>query len=420
MRPASVSSVPMATPSNDYPLSRPLPAEVLVGGDAPWNRYQRFPVFSLRWLGGRTLVFGVVILCVALLSGFGIGVITQDAGLGLLVGATQFGAYLFMCSTGPALATVARHRRWPARRERAAIVLAVLLGMAGSYLMDRQASGLVQREVKTAMVQAGLAVEKEPEIPAAIKPVAKVINFAVLAFVYGLFGGGLALRAYFREGGRWLASQRAWELQALRAAKQQADLRLGVLQAQVEPHFLFNTLASVRALVRQDPAQAEATLDALVEHLRATIPKLRDGESILHSSLGQQLDICASYLGLMKLRMGGRLAFAVEAEAELREHPFPALLLITLVENAIKHGIEPQPGLGRIDVRASRKGQRLCVSVVDDGAGLQPGLGSGVGLANVRDQLQTRFQGRAAFSLRGLAGGRGAVAEIQVPWGEGA
>ena len=183
----------------------------------------------------------------------------------------------------------------------------------------------------------------------------------------------------------------------------------------MEPHFLFNTLASVRALVRQDPAQAEATLDALVAHLRATIPKLRDGESLLHSTLGQQLDICASYLELMRLRMGGRLAYAVEAEPALRLRPFPPLLLITLVENAIKHGIEPQPGPGRVEVRASLRGERLVLSVVDDGAGLKPGLGSGVGLSNVREQLATRFGGEATFSLRGLAGGRGAVAEITVP-----
>ena len=111
---------------------------------------------------------------------------------------------------------------------------------------------------------------------------------------------------------------------------------------------------------------------------------------------------------------------AVEAEPALRGHGFPPLLLITLVENAIKHGIEPQPGPGRVEVRAARKGERLCVSVVDDGAGLQPGLGTGMGLANVRDQLATRFEGRAAFSLRGLAGGRGAVAEISVPLEPGA
>src|SRR5690606_23009039 len=100
-------------------------------------------------------------------------------------------------------------------------------------------------------------------------------------------------------------------------------------------------------------------------------------------------------LELMRLRMGGRLTYAVEAEPALRQRAFPPLLLITLVENAIKHGIEPQPGPGRVEVRASLRGDRLVVSVVDDGAGLKPGLGSGVGLSTVREQLATRFGGAA-------------------------
>ena len=405
----------MSEPATTYSLRQPLPADVLVGGDAPWNRYQRFPVFSRRWLAGRALVFGVAILLFALLSGFGITAITGQWQRGALVTTLQGAAFFLMAMAGPALATAARHRRWPRRREAPAVVLAVLLGMGASFAIDRWASQEINRSVRPSLVSAGVVTEKEPELPRPVKPLAIAINLVVLSAIYGLLGGGVALRAYFREHRRWQASQRARELRALRDQKQQADLRLGLLQAQVEPHFLFNTLASVRALVRQDPGQAEATLDALVAHLRATIPRLRDGEALLHSTLGQQLDICASYLALMRLRMGGRLSFAVEAEPALRERPFPPLLLITLVENAIKHGIEPRPGPGRVEVRASQRGERLVLSVVDDGAGLQPGLGSGVGLANVREQLATRYGGAANFSLRGLAGGRGAVAEIVLP-----
>lgn len=405
----------MSHPSDhNYPLQQALPAEVLVGGNVVWARYRQYPVFSWPWLRGRSLMFGAVIAVFALVTAFGTGAATRDFGLGALAGAHLFAAFLLMATAGPALATWIRHRRLPLRSERIGLVLAVLLGMLASYHVDQWASNSVDHKVEAALVEQGVATTKKPDVPPEMKPVARVIRFGVLATIYGLFGGGLALRAYFSEGRRWTDNRRRQELDALRAQKQQADLRLGLLQAQVEPHFLFNTLASVRALVRQDPAQAEATLDALVDHLRATIPKLRDGEAMLHSTLGQQLDICASYLALMKLRMGGRLGFAVEAEPQLRQQPFPPLLLITLVENAIKHGIEPQPGPARVEVRASVKGDRLVVSVVDDGAGLQPGLGSGMGLANVRDQLATRFGERASLSLRGLAG-RGAVAEIQVP-----
>ena len=170
----------------------------------------------------------------------------------------------------------------------------------------------------------------------------------------------------------------------------------------------------MRALVRQDPAQAENTLDALVEFLRATIPKFRAGETGLHATLGQQLDICRSYLALMQVRMGGRLRYGVEVEADLRDVLFPPSILITLVENAIKHGIEPKPGAGRIDVRASSEAGCLKVQVIDDGAGLQPGLGSGMGLANVREQLTSRFGDRASFGLRPLEAG-GAIAEVRIP-----
>ncbi|PRH83751.1 sensor histidine kinase [Arenimonas caeni] len=405
----------MSEPASTYSLRQPLPAEVLVGGDAPWNRYQRFPVFSRRWLAGRARVFGVAILCFALLSGVGIAALTGQWQLGARITALQGVAFFLMAMGGPALASWVRHQRWPYRRERAAVVLALLLGMGASFVIDRWSSAEVDRTVRPSLASSGVVSEREPELAPGVRPLATAINLVFLAGIYGLLGGGLALRAYFREHQRWQAVQRTRELRALREHKQQADLRLGLLQAQVEPHFLFNTLASVRALVRKDPAQAEATLDALVAHLRATIPKLRDGQAMLHSTLGQQLDICASYLELMRLRMGGRLSYAVEAEPPLRARPFPPLLLITLVENAIKHGIEPQPGPGRVDVRASLRGDRLVLSVVDDGAGLQPGLGSGVGLANVREQLATRYGGAATFSLRNLAGGRGAVAEIILP-----
>jgi LytS/YehU family sensor histidine kinase len=186
------------------------------------------------------------------------------------------------------------------------------------------------------------------------------------------------------------------------------------LQAQVEPHFLFNTLASVRALVRQEPAQAEATLDALVDYLRATIPKLRDEDSALHSTLGQQLDLCASYLELMRLRTAGRLSYSIDVDDALRALPFPPMLLISLVENAIKHGVEPKPGPGKVTIAVERRERDLHVSVIDDGLGLRLGVGGGLGLANVRAQLDTRYGARAGFQLTGEPA-RGARAELRIP-----
>jgi LytS/YehU family sensor histidine kinase len=120
----------------------------------------------------------------------------------------------------------------------------------------------------------------------------------------------------------------------------------------------------------------------------------------------------------MQVRMGGRLTYAIEAEAGLRGLDFPPLTLISLVENAIKHGIEPRAGPGRVTVRAAKvatdRGARLEIAVEDDGAGLSAGMGAGVGLANVREQLKARFGDAATFDVRNGAGG-GVIAMIGVP-----
>ncbi|MEL1265098.1 sensor histidine kinase [Pseudoxanthomonas putridarboris] len=399
----------------DYSLREKLPAEVLVGGNAVWSRYRRYPVFGLRWLVGRSLLFCSVIAVAAAFIGTGVGLTVQDPGVAVKVGITQFVAFSLMATLGPALATGVRHSHWPVARERKAVVVAVLVGMLLSFFIDRIASSYVESLVTPGLTAIGIRTDM-PKPGALVQAIGLVINLAALVIIYGLFGGGLALRAYFSERRRWDDHRHVQALNELEGRVHEADLRLGVLQAQVEPHFLFNTLASVRALVRQDPAQAEATLDALVDFLRATIPKLRDDRG-LHATLGQQLDICASYLALMKVRMGGRLAFSVEVPHALRSLPFPPSLLITLVENAIKHGIEPKPGPGRIDVVASRQDDMLRIRVTDDGVGLQPGLSTGVGLANVREQLAARYGTGAGFRLSPSPTGSGVCAEISVPVG---
>jgi len=210
-------------------------------------------------------------------------------------------------------------------------------------------------------------------------------------------------------------------LERLRQQKNEADLRLTVLQAQVEPHFLFNTLASIHSLIRPDPTRAEATLEALVDHLRATLPKFRAEIGSTHSTLAQQIEVCSSYLAVMKVRMGQRLRYTVDVPENLRVHPFPPLMLISLVENAVKHGVEPSPSGGNIVMSASLEahgeGQQLAVSVTDDGVGLHSGVGGGLGLNNIREQLAARFREQGALIIRGRTVG-GVIATIRVPYTE--
>jgi hypothetical protein len=398
--------------ARSYPLNRRLPDDVALGGGNFLTGYLRYPVFGWAWLGGRAWRFTILILPFSLISGFGYALITNSPRIGVTSTALALLSMMSVFFLGPLLASVVRSLRLPLAHERWLVAMAVFAGLGCAYLIDDAVTRHLLVYLKGSEITRGLV--QQPELTSAQKTLSSALKVLMGVVYYGVCGGGVALRAYFVEQRRWRESEQRRAMNELRAQKEQADLRLGVLQAQVEPHFLFNTLASVRALVRQDPAQAEATLDALVDYLRATIPRLRDGEQALHSTLGQQLDLCASYLELMRLRTAGRLQYAIEAGPDLRALPFPPLLLISLVENAVKHGIEPKRGPGQIVISVARDADALTVAVTDDGVGLQPGVGGGLGLANVRAQLETRYGGRASFML-GSAPGQGARAELRVP-----
>lgn len=227
-----------------------------------------------------------------------------------------------------------------------------------------------------------------------------LVNALARLTIYFLLGGGLALIAYFGEGRRREQAHQQPALAAERGARQASELKLGVLQVQVEPYFLFNTLAAMRPVIREDPARAEATLDALVDYLRAAIPRLRRRDDALDAALGRQLELCRAYLAVLQLTMGDRLAVEEQVDAALASLPLPPLMLIALVENAIKHGLEPKRGAGRLTISARRDGAQLKVEVRDDGVGLGELPGSGVGLANIREQLALRYGGRGSLEVR--------------------
>lgn len=194
--------------------------------------------------------------------------------------------------------------------------------------------------------------------------------------------------------------------------KQAVESELKLMQAQVEPHFLFNTLASVQYLVETDPPQATLLLGHLLAYLRSALPQLRKARS----TLGQEIDLVTAYLSILKMRMGARLAFEIDVSERLRARPFPPVLLISVVENAVTHGLEPLADGGTVRIEAQERERYLIVTVVDSGRGLGGAArpGQGVGLSNVRDRLAALFHGRGRFTLENAAP-RGARATIEVP-----
>jgi sensor histidine kinase YesM len=190
------------------------------------------------------------------------------------------------------------------------------------------------------------------------------------------------------------------------------EARMSALQAQIEPHFLFNTLASIDQLILTDPPRASKMQQSLIRYLRSAMPQIREGA---RPTLGQQVDLCTAYLAIMAVRMEERLQSAVDVPQGLKSAVFPSMMLQTLVENAIKHGLEPKPAGGRIDIRADVTDGRLAVHVIDTGAGFAPKGEGGVGLANIRERLQSLYNGRAELIISVPPGG-GTSATIMVPY----
>ena len=195
-------------------------------------------------------------------------------------------------------------------------------------------------------------------------------------------------------------------------ARSLAEARLAVLQAQIEPHFLFNTLATVQYLLKEDTAKADFLLTQLTRYLRLAMPSMRQ----LSSTLGREFELTDAYLQIARLRMGGRLAVDVDLPDALAATGFPSLVVQTLVENAIKHGVEPKPGPVRIRVFARQVGAELHVGVQDNGVGLGgvTAPDGGTGLQNIRERLRGLHGERARLSVAGLADG-GVLATVVLP-----
>jgi signal transduction histidine kinase len=218
---------------------------------------------------------------------------------------------------------------------------------------------------------------------------------------------------FMERATRRAAELREAELDRHRLEAQMLEARLQVLQAQVEPHFLFNTLAHVQQLYQTDPARGRLMLDSFCGYIRAALPRMRS----YHSTLGREMELARSYLSTQLIRMGRRLRFAISIPDELLGAEFPPMMLLSLVENAIKHGLSPLREGGSIRIFAARGTGTLQLTVADTGAGLsaaEDGQGSGVGLSNIRSRLATLY-GATGRLILVRNEPQGFVATIEVP-----
>lgn len=179
---------------------------------------------------------------------------------------------------------------------------------------------------------------------------------------------------------------------------QMIESRIKMMEAQIEPHFLFNTLATVRRLYRTEPVSGARMVDRLKEYLQAALPQIRHGMP----TLATELELVRAYLEILQIRMGSRLEFRIDGPVSTMPIPFPAMVLITLVENSIKHGLNPMPNGGRIEIHVFDAIDTVAIEVRDNGVGFQVGAGtsgSGMGLANIRSRLAQIYGAAAALSL---------------------
>jgi sensor histidine kinase YesM len=198
--------------------------------------------------------------------------------------------------------------------------------------------------------------------------------------------------------------------------RQVVEARMAAMQAQVEPHFLFNTLASIDHLIETDPARASQMQKNLIALLRASMPTMRENHPAAHN-LGREMAVIRPYLEILKVRMEDRLQTEINVPDGLLSADFPSMMIQSLVENAIKHGLEPKPEGGKLTVRAEIVHGKLAVTVADTGLGFGKAAtaGTGVGLNNIRERLQLLYGNKASMTVAENAPS-GTLVTLTVPY----
>jgi len=228
----------------------------------------------------------------------------------------------------------------------------------------------------------------------------------------GLFFGAISSYIHYSRREVDLAREklRAEETARIKQDKQLAEAQLKLIQAQIEPHFLFNTLANISSLIPSDPNTAQYMLEQLNQYLRTSLSRTRNGQM----SLRHEIDLLNAYLSIIKIRMGKRLQYKIDVDEAALNAFIPALLLQPIVENAIKHGLEPKLEGGNIAIRCRLHNDTLIIEINDSGIGENANWKQGTGLANVRDRVNTFYQQRGKFSLTCNQNGSSVLFELPV------
>jgi len=265
--------------------------------------------------------------------------------------------------------------------------------------------------------------------------------FAAISFVLLMAGGmidlpqlaflivltSIVIKASFKQQiqAEEKATAATYLAEAEQLKRQLVEARMAAMQAQVEPHFLFNTLASIDHLIETDPARASQMQKSLIVLLRATLPAMRETSTNTGANLGQELAIIRPYLDIQKMRMEDRLDILWDVPEGLKSAEIPSMMVLSLVENSFKHGLEPKAEGGKLVLRAEVVHGKLLITVKDSGVGYFPASAtgnpdqpSGFGLKNIRDRLSLFYGDQASFSIRALEAfeGSGTLAQISVPY----
>jgi signal transduction histidine kinase len=367
--------------------------------DRPSDRVPRVPRASLRerWFAGVTAngIALVALICVVNGTRRAIRDFDDAPFLEVLGQTAQLSALGMLVAVPVAAALVVAYNLAPARR-------AVRYALVAAAVAVSSLVGVI------AQTACEVIVLCDGPLDECYQGVSYVLRtWARYGTLSALFA---AVFVYLREADESTATALDAERRRALFVQREEEARLRMLQAQIEPHFLFNTLATVRSLYRTDAAAAQSTLDNLLRYLEVALPQMRATDT----TLAREATLAEAYLEIQRIRMGRRLAFEIDIPAALHDARLPPMMLLTLVENAIKHGLAPLPEGGTIHVGASGADSELVVRVADTGGGFTQSSGGGTGLANIRARLAGLYGAAARLTLA-LNAPRGVVATIALP-----